>query len=153
MWKAVKVTAGKERAVAEALTNLGIESYVPMVVLPERRCGEWEEQRRALLEGYLLIHVNWTAELYYTLKEMWYVQYPLAGDVDTAEIEYLKQYEALASQSVIDYTGERAVYRGPIAREPERIIKVDKRKGRALVSFELGSDNVTKRWLPVKIIR
>ena len=144
---------GKERQVAKRLEELGIESYVPAMKIKERHCGEWEEVMREILPGYVLLYANWTAELYYTLKAMWYVQYPLAGDVDTAEIEYLKQYEALASQSVIDYTGERAVYRGPIAREPERIIRVDKRKGRALVSFELGPDNVTKRWLPVKIIR
>lgn len=153
VWKAIKVAVGKERQVTEALAELGIESYLPMVTIIERRRGEWEERQRALLEGYLLIHVNWTAELYYTLKNMWYVQCPLAGSVEEAEIAYLKQYEAMACQSAIDYTSERVTYRGPIASAPERIIKVDKRKGRALVRFELGPENVMKRWLPVKIIR
>ena len=153
VWKAIKVTTGKERQVAKSLEELGIESYVPAIKVRERHQGKWQEVMREILPGYVLLYANWTAELYYTVKDMWYVYYPLAGLVAQAEIEYLRDYELLSYRSEIDYSEGKAVYRGPIAAEPERIVKVDKRKGRALLKFELGEGNMMKRWLPVTIIR
>lgn len=153
VWKAIKVTAGKERQVAKSLEELGIESYAPAMKIKERHQGEWEEVMREILPGYVLLYANWTAELYYTVKDMWYVYYPLSGTVAQAEIDYLRDYELLSCRSEIDYSKGKVSYRGPIAAEPERIVKVDKRKGRALIKFELGDGNEMKRWLPVTIIR
>lgn len=152
-WKAIKVTIGKERQVVENLQELGIESYAPMVTVTERHGGVLEEKHRYLLEGYLLIFVEWTTELYYKLKDMWYVHYPLAGTVAQSEVDYLKAYETWGCQSIIDYSQKIVTYKGPIAQAPERILKVDRRKGRALIKLELGADNIMKRWLPVKIVR
>lgn len=152
-WKAIKVAIGKEDMVRTALEEEGIEVCAPVVVQKERTRGEWKEVRRPLLAGYLLIHVKWDAELYYKLRDMWFVQYPLAGCVQEEEVAYLKQYEELSCDSVIDYTGELIRYAGAIAKEPDRICKVDMRKERALVRFLLGEGGITKRWVPVKIIR
>lgn len=152
-WKAIKVTIGKEDMVKATLEEEGIEVCAPIVVQKERARGEWKEVRRPLLAGYLLIHVKWDAELYYKLRDMWFVQYPLVGYVEEEEVAYLKQYEELSCDSVIDYTGTLIRYSGAIAKEPERICRVDKRKERALICFQLGEDGTTKRWVPVKIIR
>lgn len=153
VWKAIKVTTGKERQVAKSLEELGIESYAPAMKIKERHQGEWEEVMQEILPGYVLLYANWTAELYYTVKDMWYVYYPLSGTVAQTEIDYLRDYELLAGKSEIDYSKGRVIYRGPIAAEPSRIVKVDKRKGRALIKFELGDGNEMKCWLPVTIIR
>ena len=152
-WKAIKVTIGKEDMVRAALEEEGIEVCAPVVIQKERTRGAWKEVRRPLLAGYLLIHVIWSAELYYKLRDMWFVQYPLAGCVEPEEVEYLKLYEELSCDSLIDYTGAQIRYAGAIAKAPERICKVDKRKERALVRFKLGENDTTKRWVPVKIIR
>ena len=149
-WKAIKITSGKEERVKAALDELGICSFAPIITVKERRKGEWIETKRYLLPGYILIYINWTAELYHTLKEMWYVLYPLAGSVSQSEVDYLVQYEEFADCAAIDYSGEWVRYSGPIAVAPERILKVYKRKGRVLLKFQLG-ENETKRWLPVKI--
>ena len=99
----------------------------------------------------MLVHAEMTAELWYWLHNMWYVMYLLSGDIDEAEVAYIRNYVTLADTSEIDYSGDCVVYRGAIACDPGRIIKVDKRKGRALIWFELYGDTI-RRWVPVKII-
>ena len=121
---------------------MGICSFAPIITVKERREGEWIETKRYLLPGYILIYINWTAEFCATLllKEMWYVLYPLAGSVSQSEVDYLVQYEEFADCAAIDHSGEWVRYSGPIAVAPERILKVDKRKGRVLLKFQLGEN-------------
>lgn len=151
-WKALKIAAGKEKEVERELQKMGVESYAPKFIVYERRQGKLMDKERYLLPGYLLIHVNLTAELYYNLEAIWYVLYLLSGVVEESEIAYLKALEALQMESAIDYSGQSIQYRGALAKEPERICKVDKRKGRAQIRIILNGESV-KHWLPVRIIK
>lgn len=150
-WKALKIASGKEDAVRREVEKMGVESYAPKYRIYERRQGRQIYKERYLLPGYLLVHVKVTAELYDKLHAIWYVLYLLSGIVEESEINYLKELETL-QESAIDYTGDYIRYIGPIAKEPERICKVDKRKGRVLIKIALNKETV-KRWLPIRIIR
>ena len=151
-WYAIKVVSGKDGDVEAALLDMGLESFAPRYKLQERKNGKWREKTKYLLEGYVLLRTEMTSELWYRLRDMWYVQYLLAGAVDDTEVSYIKNYAALADTSEIDYTGDCVTYRGAIACDPSRIIKVDKRKGRALIWLDLDGDSI-RRWVPVKIIK
>lgn len=150
-WKALKIASGKEIEVVRELERMGVESYAPKYNMYERRHGRPICKERYLLPGYILIHVELTAELYYKLDAIWYVLYLLSGIVEESEINYLRELETVR-ESIIDYTGEYIRYIGPIAKEPERICKVDKRKGRVLIKIALNGETV-KRWVPVRIIK
>ncbi len=150
-WYALKVVSGKDGDVEAALQDAGMEGFAPRYKVRERKSGKWREKTKYLLDGYVLVHAEMTAELWYWLHNMWYVMYLLSGDIDEAEVAYIRNYVTLADTSEIDYSGDCVVYRGAIACDPGRIIKVDKRKGRALIWFELYGDTI-RRWVPVKII-
>lgn len=150
-WYALKVVSGKDGDVEAALLDMELEGFAPRYKVRERKSGKWREKTKYLLDGYVLVRAEMTAALWYRLNNMWYVMYLLAGDIDEAEVAYIKNYVTLADTSEIDYSGDCVVYRGAIACDPGRIIKVDKRKGRALISFDLQGDPI-RRWVPVNII-
>ncbi len=150
-WYAIKIVIGKEEAVERQLKNAGLEVLNPKYGLWERKGGRWQEKEKYLLSGYVLIQTVMTAERYYLLKNMWYVSYVLKGAVTEAEVMDIKSCLELAQTSTIEYRQNKIMYSGAIKDNVQRIIKVDRRKQRVLLSFELGGE-VIERWLPVKII-
>ena len=151
-WYALKITIGEEEAVEKQLKNAGFEVLNPKYQLRERKNGQWREKEKYLLSGYVLVKTELTAEIYYQLKNMWYISYLLKGEIKETEIEYMKSCALLTQASTIEYRQNQIIYSGGIKDHRERIVKVDKRKERALISFELGEETIL-RWLPVKIIK
>lgn len=150
-WYALKIIIGKEELLEKALRNAGFEVFNPKYQLLERKSGRWITKEKYLLSGYLLIKAEMTAEVYHQLKNMWYILYPLAGTVTEDEIAYMRNCTDLAQTSAIEYSSDGIIYSGAIKDKADSIIKVDKRKRRVLISFDLGGETIFK-WLPVKII-
>lgn len=150
-WYAIKIAAGKEQRVLKQLADVGIEARALTKGVYERKQGRLELREKYLFPGYMLIFAEMTMELYYTLKNMWYVQYALKGIVLDDELEAMQKF-GLQSESMIDYTGDCIKYSGPIAGLVKHIIKVDKRKGRVLLSFDLAGEKV-KGWIRVMVKR
>ena len=80
-WYALKITIGEEEAVEKQLKNAGFEVLNPKYQLRERKNGQWREKEKYLLSGYVLVKTELTAEIYYQLKNMWYISYLLKGEI------------------------------------------------------------------------
>lgn len=150
-WYALKIIKGKEHQVLRQLSDVAIPSEALTQVVYERRQGHLRAKTKYLLEGYILIYLELSNQIYHNLNNMWYVQYLLKGSLSDEEVTRMKHVASL-KESTIDYSGKCIKYIGAIAQMAGNIIKVDKRKGRALVAFRV-ADETVKRWINVTIIR
>ena len=139
--------------------NCPIQIYFPRRKLSIRRKGIMIPGTSAVFPGYIFLEVtedslmeqyHWqfrkTAGFYRFLKSNQNVQPLLDKDLETA-LHFIKKTgpQALAGISKVyfDENSRIVVVEGPLAGLEGKIVKVDKRKGRAKIKLDLYDDSFT----------
>ncbi len=125
---------------------------IPKKIIKERKNGKWTRRVRVLFPGYIFIHGVMDAKAY---KNLW--QVPglfklLCTDREPVQIpnyeievfSHLFDKEDIIQESDIFMEGEQVtIVNGPLTALKGKILKVDKRKGRARVMLDfLGEERV-----------
>ena len=154
-WYAVFVKTGEENKVKQRLDYRfkGNPSVlVPKKIIKERKHGKWYRRIRNLFPGYIFIHGVLDANNYKNLWQVPGLYKLLCTDrepvrIPRNEIEvfsHLFDKDDMIRESDIFMQGDKVVIvSGPLTALEGKILKVDKRKGRArvLISF-LGEERV-----------
>jgi transcriptional antiterminator NusG len=154
-WYAVFVKTGEENKVKQRLDYRfkGNPSVlVPKKIIKERKHGKWYRRIRNLFPGYIFIHGVLDANSYKNLWQVPGLYKLLCTDrepvrIPRNEIEvfsHLFDKDDMIQESDIFMQGDKVVIvSGPLTALEGKILKVDKRKGRArvLISF-LGEERV-----------
>lgn len=154
-WYAVFVKTGEEDKVKERLDYRFGGSpavMIPKKIIKERKNGKWYRRVRNLFPGYIFIHGALDEHDY---KQLWRVPglYKLLCtdrepvQIPKREIEvfsHLFDDEDIIQESDIFMEGDKiTIVNGPLASLQGRILKVNRRKGRARVLLDfLGEERV-----------
>lgn len=154
-WYAVFVKTGEENKVKERLDYRFKGDPVVMIpkkIIRERKHGKWSRRIRNLFPGYIFIHGAMDAANY---KKLW--QVPglfklLCTDREPVQIplyeievfSHLFDKKDTISESDIFLEGDKVtIVNGPLTALKGKILKIDKRKGRARVQLTfLGEERV-----------
>ncbi len=154
-WYAIFVKTGEENLVKERLDyrfkgNPAV--MIPKKIIKERKNGKWYRRVRNLFPGYIFIHGVLDEKNY---KNLW--QVPglfklLCTDREPVQIppyeieifSHLFDKEDVIEESDIYMEGDEvSIINGPLTALKGKIIKVDKRKGRARVLLNfLGEERI-----------
>jgi len=124
--------------------SLEITALVPTRVVSEKVRGKWTQKEKSLLPGYIFLYAESEEELLRSprLKDMYKVlEYDsgirtLTGpDYDYAMWLY-NYHGKIAASEVFQDGDEIRIMSGPLLSFKGKIIKIEKRKKRALVEFE-----------------
>ena len=151
----IQVKAGNEercRLQAEKLLNPALERlFWPRRSLRIRRQGQWRDSVAPIFPGYLFLQAEELAtEMYWRLKGLPGFQRFLRdnmhieplGPRDRELLQHFLSFGEVLDRSTVSFDADRRirVISGPLKTLEGRIIKVDRRKGRARVSLELYED-------------
>lgn len=154
-WYAMQVLTGREDDVVAMLHRAGIHATAPVRAALERRGGQWEPVRKALLPGYVLIECEMTVQLYYHLGRKPAVVRLLGGAGEVASpippeqmrsigammLHYDWDLQAGISRGRRGTNGTVEILDGPLTLvDRSKILKVDARRRRATVELTLYGD-------------
>ena len=154
-WYALFVKTGEENLVKERLDyrfHGDPAVMIPKKVIKERKNGKWYRRVRNLFPGYIFLHGVMNEENYSNLWQVPGLYKLLCTDREPVRIpdceikvfSHLFDKEYIIQESVILMEGEEvSIISGPLTALQGKILKVDKRKGRArvLINF-LGEERV-----------
>lgn len=149
-WYVLQVLTGKEEEIARKLGQRGIESLVPKEHITLHKGGEWLNQTRLLLPGYVLIHTNYSPTCYYTFHAILGIIRILGNmgkpvPLTSQEEAYWTQGDWMPSRVHQDVDGGWDILDGPLLRVPDgQIIKISPRQHRARVQLTVGAITLTK---------
>ena len=69
-WYVLQVINGREKQIAEKLTDAGIRSCVPEREVNIRQRGKWHRETRLFFDGYVFIRCQYSADIYHTVKRI-----------------------------------------------------------------------------------
>ncbi|NLY18969.1 MAG: antiterminator LoaP [Clostridiaceae bacterium] len=154
-WYALFVKTGEENLVKERLDyRFGGDPVImiPKKIIKERKNGKWYQRVRNLFPGYIFLHGTLTNENYRNLWQVPGLYKLLCTDrepvrIPDSEIEvfsHLFDREDIIQESDILMEGEEVtIVSGPLTALQGKILKVDKRKGRARVMINfLGEERI-----------
>jgi len=154
-WYAMQVLTGREDDVVAMLHRAGIHATTPVRAVLERRGGQWEPVRKALLPGYVLIECEMTVPLYYhlgrkpavvrLLGSAGQVVSPISPEqmqaIGAMMLHYDADLQAGISHGRRGADGTVEILDGPLTLiDKTKILKVDARRRRATVELTLYGD-------------
>lgn len=146
-WYALQVMTGTERDVCAALRRKGVQARAPAQRLQIRRRGQWHDEERLLLPGYVFVGAEYTAALFHVVSSVpgvirWlglHCGEPQALDAREALRWRLDSAETLGPSRVyFPPGGGWHVLDGPLAEFAGDVVRMDRRQRRAYVVTELG---------------
>lgn len=154
-WYALFVKTGDENLVKERLDyrfNGDPAIMIPKKIIKERKNGKWYRRVRNLFPGYIFMHGVMNDESYRNLRQVPGLYKLLCTDrepvrIPEREIEvfsHLFDREDIIQESDILMEGSNVtIINGPLTALHGKILKVDRRKGRArvLINF-LGEERI-----------
>lgn len=154
-WYALFVKTGEENKVKERLDfRFGGDPAVkiPKKIIKERKNGKWYRRIRNLFPGYIFIHGVMDENNYEKLKRVPGLYKLLCTDREPVQIppreievfSHLFDDDDTIQESDIFMEGDKiTIVSGPLTSLQGRILKIDKRKGRARVILEfLGEERI-----------
>jgi len=144
-WYAIFVKSGQENKVKERLEYKFEDKYriiVPKRKLKERKGGVWSYVIRLLFPGYVLVNGDINIEDYYNFKNVPGLFKLLCSGREPARIEphemevisrLICNSEIIGFSDVLLENGKVIVVDGPLLSLEGRILKINRRKGRAQV--------------------
>lgn len=154
-WYALFVKTGEENRVKERLDfRFGGDPAVkiPKKIIKERKNGKWYRRIRNLFPGYIFIHGVMDESNYEKLKRVPGLYKLLCTDREPVQIppreievfSHLFDDDDTIQESDIFMEGDKiTIVSGPLTSLQGRILKIDKRKGRARVILEfLGEERI-----------
>ncbi len=152
-WYVIYVRTGREEAARLWLIKYG-DFLVSEVLVPRTIKYEWKKGTKnlvstVLFKGYVLVHMDLSAQgyhVYYSMKENPYA-YRLLGDgnsiypVEKKEIDMLLKFmdaEGIIQLTKACYDGNRIKFiSGPLCGKEDMVIKVNRRKERAYIRVNI----------------
>ena len=154
-WYALFVKTGEENKVKERLDfrfGGNPEVKIPKKIIKERKNGKWYKRIRNLFPGYIFIHGVLDEHNYEKLWRVPGLYKLLCTDREPVQIprreievfSHLFDDDDTIGESDIFFEGDKiTIVNGPLTSLQGRILKVDKRKGRARVILEfLGEERI-----------
>lgn len=148
-WYVLHVRTGEETTIRDLIRrNLPFaQALAPQRLMRERKEGKWSEKVRTLFQGYVFVYSIMTPEMYYKLTDITGVINILKGasssptPVPDEEMRFILRFAVdndLVGISDLVVDGDNIkVTSGPLEGYEGQIVKVDKRRFRAKVKFEL----------------
>jgi len=146
MWYVIQVMTGKEEEIAGQLKEKGIRALVPKENRMIRSGGTWVKREYILFTGYVFLSMDYTAEHYYSVRNIPGVIRFLGDSKNPSCLSYLEaEWIMLLSgkdNTPIEPTvvkvledGTLKTVKGVLEKFENRLIKCDKRSRRAV--FEI----------------
>lgn len=145
-WYVLQVMTGRETAIKEKLIESlsGVHALAPRRIITERRRGTLTEVIRVLFPSYIFVQIKLDEINYYTVKELPGVFGFLGAqgpepvpDEQMANVLRWCGGDELVGLSRVELGKQIRVIDGPLKGMEGRIIRIDKRKGRAKVRLTL----------------
>lgn len=144
-WYVLQVMTGTEQEVCGKLRRTGVQARAPEQKMQIRRNGQWREETRLLIPGYVFVSAEYTPALYHLLT-------PIAGVIRWLGLEDGRP-QALSTNEVIRwgldtgkdiglstvafFPGGWRVLDGPLRELEKQIVQMDRRQRRATVRTEI----------------
>ena len=137
---------GAELAVVESIRQSfpQLVALAPVKILPEKRAGNWIDQTKVLLPGYVFVYT--TDDLPFNLKHKTNHLYKvlhyergirtLTGPDEEYAMWIYRHAGEIKTSQVLTIGSEITVVSGPMSDFGGKIVKLDKHKRRAWVEFE-----------------
>lgn len=146
-WYVIHVLTGKELDVKSSVQKEGFKALVPRRILREKRKGKWREVERLLIPGYVFVSVEMSDKNYYSISGFPGVIDILRGASNSPDPVSFKEMQVIfrltrdgdmVGISDVFLDGDSVkVLSGPLEGYEGLIVKVDKRRFRAKVKFNL----------------
>lgn len=146
-WYVLQVAGGKEPDVCAGLRRKGLQARTPKQRFQIRRRGQWQEEERLLLPGYVFVRADYTAAVYHLAAAVPGVirwlgldhGAPVALEPPDIVRWELEGREVLGPSRVLFYPGGVwNVLDGPLAAFAVDEIRMDRRQRRAWVTVRVG---------------
>lgn len=146
-WYVLQAATGRELDVCVGLRRKGLQVHVPKQRLQIRRRGQWREEERLLLPGYVFVCTDYSAAVFHLATAVPGVIRWLGLDrgepaaLGTQDILRwrLEDQEVLGPSRVLFYPGGVwSVLDGPLAAFAADEICMDRRQRRAWVTAHIG---------------
>lgn len=153
-WYVLHVETGSENKVKYAIDKIkGVRALVPKQEKIERRKGKNISIIRRLFPSYVFCKTNLTHDIYYRIKDIPRVYKFLGTEkpeaIENREIMHIlnmcsdKEIIGISDAFILDKNIK--IVKGPLVGLEGQIIKVNKRKGRVKVKFDiLGSQKIVE---------
>ena len=168
-WYAVFVVTGQEEKVRVLIENrlskyssIQAKLFVPRRLMRERKNGIVGEENRIMFPGYVLVGTDDIERIFdiaIGLKGV--LKFLQNGDEfqkirleEISRLVYMADNDDLIGESEIcfDKDDQIVVLSGPLKGEEGRITKLNRRKGRVAVEFDIGAER-HEIWLSVRLAR
>ena len=137
---------GSELLVAESIRQRfpQLSALAPVKILPEKRAGQWHDQTKALLPGYVFVYSedelpfdlrHKTRDLYMVLQYERGIR-TLTGPDEEYAMWLLRHEGVIEPSKVLSVGSAITVLSGPMTDFGGKIVRLDKHKRRAWVEFE-----------------
>jgi transcription antitermination factor NusG len=144
---------GSERVIAQHLSQMDktLTALAPIKQIPEKRQGFWQYKEQALLPGYVFLYTaadplpplrTMVNNLYRVLSYETGVK-ELSGQDELYAQWIYRHHGQIEPSAVLVEGGKIRVISGPLLDFEGKIIKLDKHKRRAWVSFEFDGQGRT----------
>ena len=146
-WYVLHTATGREPDVCEGLRRKGLQTRAPKQRMQIRRRGQWQEEERLLLPGYVFVCADYSATVFHLAMVVpgvirWLGMdhgEPTALGVQDILRWNLEGQEVLGPSRVLFYPGGAwSVLDGPLAAFAADEIRMDRRQRRAWVTVHIG---------------
>jgi transcriptional antiterminator NusG len=141
-WYVLHVLTGAELDVQRHLRDNGFDAVVLRESAMIRRGGVWHSEPRILFPGYVFVYMNYTVEMFYTLKRTPGAIRLLPKDaplpLTPEDCAWLIMFagEDILPPSGVDFSGpEPVVTSGPLIELEDYIVKYDRHRRRVSLSI------------------
>ena len=143
-WYALHVMTGAELEAQRQLKEAGIDAIVMQEVACIRRGGQWKEEVRIWMPGYVFLLMNYSPAKYYTIKAVsgYIGLLPKHGNPMPLPPKDVLWLLSLCSEvlvpSVVDFSGMLpVVLSGPLKDLEQYIVKYDRHRRRVLLDMSV----------------
>ena len=144
-WYVLYVLYGREREISGVIRKMGLRVVSPSRIMLEHSKGAWREVERPLLPGYVFLEISDLPRLYNAIMKIPGAMRFLGADgpesVPCEDMAYMLRLgrggEAWGISSGQTADGTLLVTEGPLVGMEERIERIDARRHRAKVRFDV----------------
>ena len=144
-WYVLQVMTGEELDVRRRVESLGFKSLAPREEIFERRQGKNYKRLRILFSSYVFVHIDYDSNKYHRLRNLPGVlrflgspgPQPVPDEEMKPILHFCSDGELIGITTALKDGDRVRIIDGPLKNFDGKIIKVDRRKGRARVMVTL----------------
>ena len=143
-WYVLQVINGREKQIAEKLTDAGIRSCVPEREVNIRQRGKWHRETRLFFDGYVFIRCQYSADIYHTVKRIGGVIkilpdaiHPVALHRDEADFIKICSRGVIGLHDIIRNGNQYEIADGELAGFNGRLVMIRPRQRKAILQMNI----------------